>query len=110
MTLTNKLIQLSCIDSIRNSKGQIPLRGGVRGKKLRSGKAIPLLSTNHKTSFIHKVDLYCSGLDGGIPSLLIENDIFSETENASGIGWGEIKEPVTHWSLTIDLVISVRLV
>ena len=87
-------------------------RWGVRGKNLRSGKAIPLLSTNHKTSFIHKVDLYCSGLDGVIPSLLIENDIFSEKGNDPGIGWGwwEIKEPVTHWSITIDLVISVRLV
>jgi len=35
--------------------------------------------------------LYCSGLDGAIPSLLIENDIFSETGNVPGIGWGENK-------------------
>ena len=30
----------------------------------------------------------CSGLDGVILSLLIKNDIFSETENVPGMGWG----------------------
>ena len=33
----------------------------------------------------------CSGLDGVMLSLLIKNDIFSETGNVHGNGWGRNK-------------------
>jgi hypothetical protein len=43
---------ISDLDTILNSKGQIPLRWGVRGKKTKKwDNTIPLLSPNQKTEY-----------------------------------------------------------